>query len=58
MPFRKMIICEICGKEEWLDNPMRDKWYIENISHQICSKKCFEKQIEGKDDIQKTKPNR
>lgn len=43
MGYERIIICEVCGKREILDNPIRNEWYIENISHQICSEECFDK---------------
>lgn len=48
MGYKRIIICEVCGKEKDLDKPSRDEWFVENISHQICSKECFEKQMENK----------
>ena len=43
--YKKIIICDICHREEDLTNhnPCRKKWFIENISHSICSIKCFNK---------------
>ena len=42
MPYKRIIVCDVCGKKEDLDNPYRKRWFIENIVNTICSKKCFE----------------
>ena len=43
MSVYRIIVCDVCDKEERLDNPYRRKWFIENIVHSICSRKCFNK---------------
>ena len=45
MGVRRIIECDVCDKKEDFDNPFREKWFIENICHTICSKECFEKQV-------------
>ena len=40
---KRIIVCDVCSKEEDFDNPWRKRWFIENISYTICSKECFEK---------------
>jgi NMD protein affecting ribosome stability and mRNA decay len=44
IPVYRTIICEVCGKKDNLDALYREKWFIENIAHQICSENCFNKQ--------------
>ena len=41
MPIKRVIVCDVCDKEEDFDNPYRKKWFIENICHTICSVECF-----------------
>lgn len=43
--YKRLIICDICKKEENLDDPYRKKWWIENILHVYCTKKCFMKSV-------------
>lgn len=43
MGYIRFIVCDVCKKKENLDEPYRKKWFIENIIHAVCSKKCFEK---------------
>ncbi len=45
MPVKRIIVCDVCEKEEDFDNSYREKWYIENICHTICSEKCFVRQV-------------
>lgn len=41
MGIKRVIICDICKKEEDYDNVYRKKWFIENILHSICTERCF-----------------
>jgi hypothetical protein len=45
MAVYKIIECDICGKKDNFDSPLREKWFIENICHTICSYECFQKSI-------------
>jgi hypothetical protein len=40
---KRIIVCDVCGKEEQLDVTWRDMWYREDGCEQICSEECFKK---------------
>ena len=43
--YRRIIKCDVCGKEESLDEEYRVIWLQESAyDKQICSQQCFEKQ--------------
>jgi len=45
MAVKRIIVCDVCEKQEDFNNPYRKKWFIENICNTICSEECFEKGI-------------
>lgn len=45
MSIIKVIKCDVCGKEEILNDIYRNLWFVENINHSVCSRECFEKQF-------------
>lgn len=42
----RIIECDVCKKKEEFDAPYREKWFMENICHTICSEECWKKSTE------------
>ena len=52
MPIKKIVICDVCGKQEDFYDAlhggsygMSEKWYMVNICHTVCSSKCYHKEF-------------
>lgn len=45
MPVLKVMVCDVCGKQETFDS---GKWFMANICHVYYSEQCWDKHLKDK----------